>query len=617
MHTIEKKKTFINKRLSKLTISTDTAKRLLKIREGVVYNDITTFIDELIQNAQRAKATIVKIYANENTFSIIDNGYGCDNPKDLFTLDVSGFGIGFGEGFNSIYTVADWFEIETLDWKSTKDIKEGLRKNDLEVIPIENPFYQGFKVKLKGEKIECYINEIIKKSRSICSLIPNIEFYVNDEIVCKKDIFQINPEYKFYQRFSNSMYEGKIALTTHGRYNNIEIYSEYRHVMSLPAYGATGVILLKPNAVNLRVPDRKSIIYDEKRTKLENMIHKDVIYLVSELLKDSDSDTIASYAEIIECYLSVKEYIKYLSIGKYSIANQYDTRRKINKDETIDNEKKQDEVMVNKEKIEQDVKDADKNNTHNESKPNYQPDTKRQKDDQHFSSFVTPNNHSVILKSELEKVNIKNIKQKKNVVWVEKNQVSDKSDLISKYEYYGIFTFISPHILYDKALKFMDIPHIDSVQDQSIEKVYEVTRTGSLTKKEERIMELLEFIETQLHLPRTFYISDIKCKKIVSLRGSKIYQENITVHGYAQNGTVIHLNRKSLNYGKINSILLGRDTIGIHDVRFILSNINLISHELAHIIYNTEDNTKEHYKREAQLTRQIGEIFLNRENIFS
>ncbi len=637
-------------------VKSDIVGRLKKIRDGVVYSNVLTFIFELIQNCQRAKATRVDIYVYDDRIDIIDNGIGCEDPEVLFTLDVSGFKVGFGEGFSSIYTIADYFEVETLHWKGSLDVVKAMKtkKADDLRVPIEHllNYREGFKVSIQGDKIQEYSQSIIEKATSICSIIPNIDFYINGNKVEHVDLLAPPSSYEKYQvRFDNRIYEGRLWLNKTSSYGTVQVYYDYRHVCAVYENGINGVIHIKPNKINLKAPDRKAIIYDSKERNLLRQLRKDAEYLSQKVLLSGNSEDIEEYSDVILHYNDIKKVISHLQVDGGKILNQYETRNKANEEEIVDTsvnetdyeESKYQDTEFNKNldnlnevakslpglnEIKQSFenptgvrkgivrKSVDKeDSSSSEEATQRHSDTKRNQEDQSFSSFVSSKPRtSMIKKEDMNKVSIRNIAKKSNIVWVEKKYKDDRQDLINLYEYYGIHTFISPHVLFDRALEFLEVPHIDSVKDTAIEKQYSVTnigakkrKDGSTSKKEERVIEILEYIERKLGIGKTFYISDIKCKMIVSLRDTKIYQEDLQIEGYAQ-GSIIHLNRKSLEFGDISSILLGRDKLSIHDVMFVLSNLELLAHELAHLIYGTKDNTKEHFMAQNELQKQIAKI---------
>ena len=41
--------------------------------------------------------------------------------------------------------------------------------------------------------------------------------------------------------------------------------------------------------------------------------------------------------------------------------------------------------------------------------------------------------------------------------------------------------------------------------------------------------------------------------------------------------------------------------IGVHELKALMANLKTISHELAHLMYDTEDNTKYHFEMEDKI----------------
>ena len=599
--------------MKKVTIESDAWSRLKTIRSGVVYDNILTFLYELIQNSQRAKATRIHITTSGSTFQIEDNGRGCEDPKVLFTMDFSGFGVGYGIGFTSVYPIADKVKVETLNWSASLDVERAIREKDLDLDIEENSYINGFRITLESEKIAQYQQDIQDKIREIASIIPNIQIYLNGFEIEKADLFEAPIHTEHHMKTNNRIYEGRLAIAQMSDYGGVEVYYDYRHVCSFYMDGVTGNILIKDNKINLKAPDRKSIIWDDKRRALKEQLEKDIQELCKKIVKESSDEDKERYSDTIDQYLGVEKYIRYLTINESEIKNQYETRETAKETEPV-GQMTMDFEEETEEKEQEKYEEAPQEIIQGTSEPKPEINKERRQEDRSFSSFVSAPQPEMISKKNLNQVSLSNIKRKKNVVWVEKKEMDRYSELIAKYEYYGIYTFVSPHVLYDRALRHLAITHISEVEHHAIEKQYSVTKTGARSKKEQRAMELLGFIERKLNLDETFYISDIDCKMIVSLQESKIYQEKLDVEGYAQ-GSRIHLNRKSLNFGKLSSANLDKDSIGLNDVKFVLGNIVLIAHEISHL-YGTKDNTIHHYEVQDSIQEKIGNLFLEHDKLY-
>lgn len=640
-----------------IQINSDVTGRVKRILQGVEFDGQYTFITELLQNTQRAKATEAHITLDYDTMILSDNGFGCENPKDLFTLDFSGFGYGFGEGFSSVYTLLGQVKVKTLNWEASIDVerlanKRTIKAEDLEVPIQEADFHQGFIVELQSKLINSDRYYIAQEIRKVASTIKEIDFYLNGELLPKIDLFEVPAEAEFYEIFDNRFYEGMLYVTEDTGSEGVHIYYDNRFVMELNYQfsGLKGNVLIKPNKVNLKAPDRTSIIYDEKRRRFINRIQKDFDSLLIRIMKEGTSDQVEKYASVIRRYLPVEQFMRYLQIDDSIFKNQYEMRETAKDDEVPtapvyydapETEESDSEFNAyvdeaNTEQVDYNIDSPISNEefhhpTFNSSAPApsevtqspalsdvvaavatmveadavtpQERDLKRQQDDESFTSYVPNNRTERASKEEMATISLANIKRKTNVVWVERSRSDEFESQISQYEYYGLFTFYSPHVLYDEALRHLGITHVDEVEDNAIEKHYNVRKIGAKSKKEMRAMELLQRIEELFGLSDTFYISDIDCKMFVNLNEKQIYQQKLSVNGYAK-GSEIHLNRKSLHFGKLSSLQLGKEQLGIHDVKFILSNLELIVHELAHRIYLTDDNTIDHY--EAMLKVQKG-----------
>lgn len=659
-----------------IQINSDVTGRIKRILQGVEFDGNLTFITELLQNTQRAKATTAHITLEDDKMILADNGFGCADPKNLLTLDFSGFGYGFGEGFSSVYTLLGQVKVKTLDWEASIDVerlasKRTIKLEDLDVPIKESDFYQGFIVELQSDKIRNDLYSIHQEIRKVASTIKEIDFYLNGELLPKVDLLAIPTDAPFFQYVDNHLYEAMLHAEEHTNGEGVQLYYDNRFVMTIyhPVSGLRGNLLIKPNKVNLKAPDRTSVIYDDKRRRLLNQMEKDCHQLLVRILKEGSTEQIEQYAPVIRYHLPVEKYMRYLQIDESIFKNQFEVRQEATEETpypVYDDESYEDDssdqdgelfsasygdanhfeqtgsqlnmdldtasvpqavASLSSHATVADLEDEFSTNSgvqtsfEEESatsaivqtvavdEPTKQ-DLRRSQDDSSFSSYVRNTQTERVSKEDLSTVSLANIKRKTNVVWVERSSADEFDSLISQYEYYGLFTFQSPHVLYDEALRHIGITHVGEVESDAIEKRYNVRNIGAKTKKEMRAMELLQRIEHLFGLPNTFYISDIECKMYVNLNEKQIYQQKLGVEGYAQ-GNTIHLNRKSLHFGKLSSLHLGKDQWGIHDVKFLLANLELIVHELAHRIHFTDDNTINHYEAMLEVQNKVTQYILN------
>lgn len=604
-------------------IDSDVTNRFKRIMNQVEFDGQLTFITELLQNCQKGKATKVDVTLYGDKLIVCDNGIGCADPKDLFTLDTSGFEQGFGEGFSSVYTLLGRVKVKTLDWEAEVDVanlasKRVIKKEDLHVPIYKSYFYQGFIVELVSEKIGANEEEIKQMIRKVSSTMLDIDFTINGETLSKHDLFKAPEHHHFYELFDNSMYTGMLYVDTLHEYKGVDVYYEDRFVQNIHQGlgGLSGNIVVKKNKISLKAPDRTSIIRDEKRALLLKHLKRNLVTLLIYVLKEGSLDEVGAYSNVIQQHIPIEKSARFLRVNESEIKNQYEAKQTASDIPLIKKERKQGRFPLTFDKIgrrgsiktmtsppKAKVKGLDI------STKNVKPKKGRQQSDRSFASYVSPPRPKRDGDSNLVSLSV--LKKKTNVVWVELSRVKEFSEMIAEYEYYGIFTFISQNKLYDEALEYLGITHIEQVEENAIEKDYSVRNTGAKNKKEQRVMEILEKIESFFGLKETFYLSDIDCKMTVRLNDKKLHQQKLEIKGYAQ-GDVIHLNRKSLEFGKITGTMIGKKQLGVHDLKFILANLVLISHELSHF-YGGNDNTLEQYHIQDSIQNKIGEFILNAE----
>lgn len=51
-------------------------------------------------------------------------------------------------------------------------------------------------------------------------------------------------------------------------------------------------------------------------------------------------------------------------------------------------------------------------------------------------------------------------------------------------------------------------------------------------------------------------------------------------------------------------------TIGKNELKCLMYNLDTITHELAHVLYKTTDNTKEHFLAQIKIQEQITKLYI-------
>jgi hypothetical protein len=200
-----------------------------------------------------------------------------------------------------------------------------------------------------------------------------------------------------------------------------------------------------------------------------------------------------------------------------------------------------------------------------------------------------------------------------NVAWCETGRKDELIELINKAESAHISIHYSKNKLYDRAFKFLGIPHVEDIMSTTeasyvIGKVTSYGGTGDLresTKKETRLLNILHIIEGHYGLDDVFRIADVKEHLSVKHQGETIVDSLMkTSAAPIRERNKIYLDRASLNLGKVD-IQTSKSAITKFDVLVVMLNIQTISSGLSRLIYNTIEQTVDHYTKTEKISKEI------------
>lgn len=206
------------------------------------------------------------------------------------------------------------------------------------------------------------------------------------------------------------------------------------------------------------------------------------------------------------------------------------------------------------------------------------------------------------------------MKNKNKIAWVLKEDVDTYSEEIAQAEYAKIKVIKVENILYANIFKKHKKMHISEFKD-CFKETFTFKNIQLKNYKEERVIQNLIPICKKYNLPlNTFVIGNIEVNskleyngKILFSERSKNTKDSIKVYAVEDNGLII-LDRTALNLSRFK--LSKEGPFGINDLKCIFSIINTIAHELAHLLYGTNDNTINHYKTETVIQKEIIELYI-------
>jgi len=556
---------------------------IAKIRKGVVFKEYATVIDELLQNCQRAQAKNVWVTVEDDKLIVEDDGRGCPDPQVVFEKNSTAWGNedeAFGEGFFSVFLLADKLVVESCDWRLVIDVlkifETGNLRFDVEKV---DEYRNGFRVVITGERVAERAWALRHEARMLGKIAP-YNLVLDGTEVEKEALLEINAE--FSRRFVNDIYEAVLAPAQ--GYSFIQTFYENRPVKEHYADSVSGKLHFRKGMITLKAPDRKEFIWDEKKTKFEQQLRRDIQQMYREFIMQATDEEIDRYANAISEYLDVTDYLGLLIVDE----GLFDFLRYMKKDE-------ENEVD---EKAENQVKQAAETfNKLVESMRLTDVELKEKEEGEKPRRRTGPKLVDVV-------------KKDKRLVWVRASEVDELKLDIRSAEYYGFRVIVARNRLYEKAFENLGVLHVKQL-DEDVQKQYVKEKVGPRTKKEERLLNLLDRIEKHFELPDgTITFANLELRMVFTVNGENVETETKKVNGMCdREARKIYLDRGLVDWAEYRAQEPDYPNVTVHDYRVLMQVMQTVAHELAHLLFLTEDNSKEHSDAEKQIYGEIVRLY--------
>ena len=207
-------------------------------------------------------------------------------------------------------------------------------------------------------------------------------------------------------------------------------------------------------------------------------------------------------------------------------------------------------------------------------------------------------------------------KYKKLTFWCTQEEQEKYIDTIRMAGYYRINIAISKNKFQKQGFESFDnFTHISQLES-SMRIVPKISRPGAQNTKEKRLEFVMRcFLDASGFNNIKVVISDIVARRVIRIQKSeKTTDETVELVAYAEPSTnSIYLQRK-ISFGtadgledysgvrtlypllEYNDYSLEDKSIGSGDIAVFHKIKSTLAHELAHLVYNTKDDTVEHYK---------------------
>ena len=562
--------------MRKVEVRSNIAGDILKIRKGVVFKEYATVIDELLQNCQRAHAKNIRIEVFDNKLVVEDDGVGCADPQALFEKNTSAWldeDEAFGEGFFSVFLLADKLRVRSHDWELKVDVLNMLETKNMFIDVVDGlEFYDGFKVEIEGDMVADKHWELKHEVRQLAPIMAQKVVMNGDELE-KIDLLSKTSPHDVL--VDNELFSA--VLTPATGYSTIQYYYENRPVREDYVSGAKGKVMIKKGKATLKAPDRKEFIYDDKRRALMNKVTEEIRNMYREFIQTATDEELDQFEIPINEYLDVSEYARFLSVSEKLF--------KATDEEVVDQEENSNEVpkWVDMSEMCEAIKNIEKVNT------TYELEGRARRPE-----------------GMLERL----LKKHKKVLYVPTREVEMYEKEIREAEYHGFSIMYAKNRLYENAFAFYGVHSIADF-DKLIEEEYVIENDEPMSKKESRFLTLMKRVEQHYGM-KDNSIRLANLSKITKLRdtGEVISKDSEKVHGLCDrlNG-IVYLDRRIIKFPEYRAQAPDYPNITAHDYKVLLRVIHTLAHELAHLLYGFADNTLEHAQGISKIITELAELF--------
>lgn len=566
-----------------------------KMRD-TMYQDRFSWVEELIQNAMRSKATELYITINNDRVCFRDNGIGCDDPQIIFEKSSSGWDDEtvedqnpFGEGIFTVVMLGDNIFIRSRNWEvefkpglilENREIKGGILYREIE------DYKDGFEVEVTDLQDEYYIFEISARVKEVAKYVESLDIYLDGQYIQKRE-FTEHDNSLFAMVIDNEKLTGWLRpykWMHDGTDDDLKVYFQNRYVKNYHLNGIAGTIHINKPIVDLRSPDRREFIHNQKSLEFKNLLRNYAKKIMLDVVKNGGDEDIEVYEDTITYYLEMDEYAGHLKFllqeGNYDLVDklfeEYDPS-------SLKNSAPVEEIMGNEEI------------THNFETFNFEGKISSQssESDKIYQDRINKTKRGV----DWEK-----IQDYQDGFFVDLKHLHDYYDKIKLAIYYKIPIIIVKNKLeryvIEEKLMFKHIMFLS----EDVEVAAKVEEVGIKDLKERRMMWLFNTISKAVGCENNiFRIGNLETSLKKKVGGIET-EEPFSALAVAQGG-MIYVDREKIEETSIKPS--SSKSILKSDLKFIAKNIDVIAHELAHALYCTVDNTEEHYKKQLYLQELI------------
>ena len=574
----------------------------LRLLRQSTFKDPCTFLDEDVQNAQRAKATQVTINTDWSKKQVIihNNGEELDNPQKLFSLAESGWDEEtqanenpFGMGFFSNISVSNMIEIQSGKFHILFDVETMIStgNTNIQVEPLEE-FFPGFQLVLHNFDFNVTSEEQLEeRARMLGKFVQDLDVVFNDTLMERKDLTTVDTQSPFAISVTEETCKGWLALSTSFS-TGIRIFYRGRFVITLDKYYSEGELHITDAMLTLSAPDRKDVIRDSKYNAFVRLVGEYLEMIATDAALQGSQENQNKYADSIRWYASISKaknamkfivvrcddtgirYLRKIISGKGTVqdADMGETARELDPN-AVQSESQLEEVVV-----ETEIRNAPKQHefggsSYSGGTPLIAESEKQEEPGQQLFSVSRPK------------------------FWVDASELHKYEDKVLICKHYDICLVLAQNRFQSQVLSALEadkqVFHLRTLDERILVRV-SLTETG-LTEREARASMLFDMLSRMVGLNHNaFAIGNLLVSRILTLPEIDVYEEKIesdVVAIHCEEMHKVYVDRSLLR--GVELLNHSNPRLALSDYKFILANLTTLVEELSFVTDQTSSRLSE------------------------
>ena len=598
-----------------MEVKVNVLNEMKKLRSNT-YADRYAWVEELIQNCQRSKSTRVDVTIDYDHVTVSDNGIGCNDPQVLFDKSSSGWDeetttneSPFGEGFFSTMMVANVITVKSIGFTAIFDVNKMFTEKTVdavEILPCRKR--TGFSITLTNFTEEYYSGTTIDRFKEVAKYIKSPSIYINGEKVAYEGTAP-KEDTPYVLKIDNEYFKGWICPHSYSAPNSwmyssqIKCFAFDRLVKDSHYFsGVRGILTFKPNAINLRSPDRKEFIFDEKYETCLALFKEQIKKMYTKLVREGSDEDIKIFSEKVQTYLDLDDYKKHI---KFKFLG-----------------KKTKPITVSQPTASEDVSDIEDLDSTPIDNIDDAPVTNC--DDFGTVAYALPQ----VTPSSANTTSVK----KRGRPAIQSAQTGELLDSKYNYAFYVESCDLDRYREHIDLAQYYDIPVIEIRNNLELSVIKNDPRTAHISEMQNKLKIVVEYrnmypideceIRASKLLSRVaealggnsnmFVIADTTFRKMLTVNDKDFTVEEIDTFAAAY-GNQIFINRTHM--AAYDDLTDNSPELTDADIKFLLLNLKMLAHELSHVMFGTVDNTTDHESSTNNLMQKIIDLIYGKKRI--